>query len=161
MEKKSLPDRAYAKTAEELLTDLSVSLTEGLTDEEVAKRQELFGKNILKEKKRKTVFQMFLEQFKSFMILILLIAAVVSGILGEWIDTVIIAAIVILNAIMGVVQENKAENSMAALKKMSAPQCKLLRNGQVKIYDSGEIVPGDIVILETGDYIPADLRLME
>ena len=151
----------YQLSAEQTAQTLQVDAAQGLSDAEAKARQARFGPNALEEKARKTVWQMFIEQFKSFMILILLIAALISGLLGEWADTIIIAAIVVLNAIMGVIQENKAENSMAALKKMSAPHCKLLRDGHVRVHEAVEIVPGDIVILETGDYVPADLRLLE
>lgn len=151
----------HALSHEDAAKLLETDISQGLSDEEVVRRREIFGLNTLEGKKRKTVFSMFIEQFKSFMILVLLVAAAISAALGERADAIIIAAIVVLNAIMGVVQENKAENALEALKKMSAPHCKLLRNGKVSIHAVAEIVPGDIVVLDTGDYVPADLRLFE
>ncbi len=161
MEAKCPEQPLYQLTAEQVAAALAVDVSQGLSEEEVLRRRERFGPNQLQQKGRKTILQMFGEQFKSFMILVLLAAALVSGLLGEWADTAIIAAIVVLNAVMGVVQENKAENSLAALNRMSAPHCKLLRQGQVQVHESWEIVPGDVVVLETGDAVPADLRLVE
>lgn len=95
------------------------------------------------------------------MIIILLAAAVISGVLGELADTIIIMAVVILNAVLGTVQENKAEESLAALQKMSAPHAKVIRDGQMTQIDAAELVPGDIVVLETGDLVGADMRLTD
>jgi Ca2+-transporting ATPase len=104
---------------------------------------------------------MFVEQFKNAMVIILIIAALISGFLGEYTDSIIILAVVVLNSIMGVVQESKAEKALAALKQMSKPFAKVKRNGEVQQINSQEIVPGDIVIIEAGDYVPADMRLIE
>ena len=131
----------------------------GLTSEEAANRLLKYGRNELEEGKKKTIFQKFLDQFKDLMIIVLLIAAIIAGITGEIADTLIIIAIVVLNAIMGVVQENKAEKSLEALKKMSSTYAKVRRDGDVIEIKSEELVPGDIVLIEAGDFVPADLRL--
>ncbi|MFH0993528.1 MAG: cation-translocating P-type ATPase, partial [bacterium] len=137
----------------------------GLTSEAAAQHREQYGRNELAEKKKKTLFQMFLDQFKDFLVIILLIAAVVSiitGILSDegLVDGLIILAIVILNAILGVTQEQKANNALAALRKMTSPHVKVLRDGKVVEIASPELTVGDIVFLETGDYVGADLRLI-
>ncbi len=113
--------------------ELSTSLSRGLDDKEAVKRLERYGYNEIEQKKRKTILQMYIDQFKDFMIIILIIAAVISGFLGELIDAVVILMIVILNAVLGVVQENKAEESLAALKRMSAPSAPVLRNGRYDV----------------------------
>ena len=122
--------------------------------------------NELKQKKKKSLFVKFLEQFKDFMIIVLIIAAIVSGAVGiaegEGItDTIIILIVVVLNAIIGVVQESKAEKSLEALQKLSVHASKVVRNGKVAVVQSRELVPGDVVVLDTGDYVPADLRIVE
>lgn len=150
----------HAMSAESVLEYLETG-TDGLTDEEVIKRKAVYGPNILKEGKRKTLFAMFLEQFKDVMVIILLIAAAISGFLKEFADTAIILAVVIINAILGIIQESKAEKALEALKKMSAPYSKVKRNGDVLLIKTEDIVPGDIVYLEAGDYVPADMRLIE
>ena len=156
----------FNQTSDEVVKALNSDAKKGLSDEEVKKRQEEYGFNELKAKKKKTLFQKFLEQFKDFMIIILIIAAVVSGIVGyvegEGItDSIIILVVVIVNAVIGVAQENKAEKSLEALKKLSDHESKVLRNGNVVVVPARELVPGDIVILDTGDFIPADLRIIE
>ena len=138
----------------------------GLTTNQVEEKRETYGLNELKAKKKKTLFQKFLEQFKDFTILVLIIAAIVSGIVGvsegEGVtDTIIILIVVILNAVIGVLQESKAEKSLEALQKLSDHASKVIRNGKLQVIPSKELVPGDIVVLETGDYIPADLRIIE
>lgn len=156
----------YNLTAEEVVEDLRSSLDNGLNKEEAKKRLDEYGHNEFKKKKKKSVIFKFLAQFKSFMIIVLLVAAAISGVVGYmhgegFTDAIIILFIVVLNAIIGTVQEAKAEQSLEALEKMSAPHCKVVRSGQVEVIESKELVPGDIVILETGDAIPADLRLVE
>jgi len=151
----------YKKKPEEVMDILKVDPKMGLSEEEVITRREKYGSNELEGKKSITLFQRFINQFKNFMVIILLVAAIVSGALGEYKDTIIIAAIVLLNAILGLVQENKAEESLKALKDMSKPTAKILRNGNILEINSGEIVPGDILILEAGDYIAADGILIE
>ena len=156
----------FNKTIQEVEKDLSTDLNKGLTTDEVKKRQEKYGLNELKAKKKKSLFQKFLEQFKDFSIIILIIAAIVSGVVGvaegEGItDTVIILLVVLVNAIIGVSQEAKAEKSLEALQKLTDHASKVIRNGEISVVPAKELVPGDIVVLDTGDYIPADLRIIE
>ncbi len=156
----------YNLSVSETAHNLQTSITNGLSADEVTRRLTKYGHNEFEKKKKKSLFVKFLEQFKSFMIIVLLVAAVISGVIGflhgeGFTDAIIILAIVILNAIIGVVQEAKAEQSLEALEKMSAPHCKVVRDGQVQVVESHGLVPGDVVILETGDSIPADLRLVE
>ncbi len=150
----------YACSIEKTLNSLDTDLN-GLSDSEASKRLSEHGSNKLQEGKKRTLFGMLLEQFKNVMVIILIIAAVISGFLDELTDTFIIMAIVIINAVLGVVQESKAEKALEALKQLSAPNAKIKRNGMVSIIKAEEIVPGDIVILEAGDYVPADMRLLE
>lgn len=147
-------------TVEETFTSLGTR-PEGLTSEEAGQRLHEYGPNELREGKKRTVWAMFFDQFRNVMIIILLIAALISGFMNELADTVIILAIVVINAVLGVVQENKAEKALEALKKMSSPKAKVKRNGNLERIDSRDIVPGDIVYLEAGDFVPADLRLIE
>ena len=156
----------FQKDVEEVEKELQTSLEKGLTNEEVAKRREKYGLNELKSKKKKSLFQKFLDQFKDFSIIVLIIAAIVSGVVGvaegEGItDTIIILIVVVVNAIIGVTQESKAEKSLEALQKLTDHASKVIRNGEVTVIPAKELVPGDIVVLDTGDYIPADLRIIE
>ncbi|GBD95334.1 MAG TPA: cation-translocating P-type ATPase [Nitrospirae bacterium] len=141
--------------------ELLKSSTQGLSSEEVAERLLEYGPNELKEVKKKTLFMMFLDQFKDFMIMVLIAAAVVSGIIGELVDTIAIVVIVILNAIIGFVQEYRAEKAMKALKQMAAPTALVLRDNNIISVPASELVPGDIVMLEAGRIVPADIRLTE
>ncbi len=150
----------YKLTAKESLLSLN-SDENGLTDKEAKKRLLEFGENRILEKKRKTALQIFLDQFKSVLILILIVATIVSVILGEILDAAVIFAIVILNALLGFYQERKAEKILEALKKLASLNAKVLRNSEAKIIKSEEIVPGDILILAAGDKIQADCRLLE
>lgn len=138
----------------------------GLSAAEAAERLRRNGPNAFEKAKHKSLWVKFLNQFKSFMIVVLLAAAAVSGVVGSlngegFTDTIIILAIVVLNAIVGVMQEAKAEKSLDALEKMSAPHCKVVRDGEVHVIESQNLVVGDVVELETGDSVPADLRLTE
>ena len=156
----------FNKSIEEAEKELETDLSKGLSNEEVQKRREKYGLNELKAKKKKSLFQKFLDQFKDFSIIILIIAAIVSGVVGvaegEGVtDTIIILIVVIVNAIIGVSQEAKAEKSLEALQKLTDHASKVVRNGEVIVIPSKELVPGDIVVLDTGDYIPADLRIIE
>lgn len=156
----------YRKSVDEVQKELNVTLNKGLSSDEVEKRLAEYGKNRLTTKPKKSLLTLFIEQFKSFMVVILLVAAAVSGVMGVihnegLLDTYIILGILIVNAIIGMVQERKAESSLEALHKMSSPHSKVLRNGEVSEISSDDIVPGDIVVLDTGDIIPADLRLIE
>ena len=153
-------DTSIEETRQKLETDIH----RGLSEEEAQKRLLKFGENVLKEKKKKNLFVKFLEQFKDFMILILILAAILSVIStkGEdWIDAVIILLIVVVNAVIGIVQENKAEKSMEALQKMSAPRAKVIRDGRLEAVEASKLVPGDLIQLEAGDLVPADARLVE
>ena len=138
----------------------------GLSEEEATTRRGKYGYNELQAAKKETLFQKFLNQFKDFMIIILIIAAIVSGIIGyiqgEGItDSIIILIVVTMNAIIGVAQENRAEKSLEALQKLSDHAAKVIRGGNVKVIPARELVPGDVVVLDTGDYVPADLRIFE
>lgn len=133
----------------------------GLTESEVQKRLIKFGPNALQEKKKKPAWLLFLGQFKDFMILILAAAAVISGIVGDLTDTIIILVIILLNAVLGFVQEYRAEKAMDSLKKLTETQSKVLRDGQLISIPSQELVPGDVVTLEAGNMVPADLRLTD
>ena len=138
----------------------------GLTSEKVSENRAKYGTNELQAKKKKSTFVKFLEQFKDFMIIVLIIAAIISGVVGyiegEGItDSIIILIVVVLNAVIGVIQENKAEKSLEALQKLSAHVSKVIRNGKMEVIPAKELVPGDIVVLDTGDYVPADLRIIE
>ncbi len=156
----------FSKKKDELLSELNVNPKQGLSDKEVAERQVKYGLNQLRESKKKTLFMMFLDQFKDFLVIILIIAALVSIVVGiiegeGLIDGLIIVAIVLLNAILGVNQEQKANNALAALKKMSSPSAKVIRNGKTVEISSEQLTPGDVVLLETGDYVAADIRLID
>jgi Ca2+-transporting ATPase len=144
----------------DVIDDLKTSLR-GISYEEAAKRRLEHGPNQLEEKKKKTPFMMFLDQFRNFMILVLIAAAIVSGLIGEAVDTIAIIAIVVLNAVIGFVQEHRAERAMAALRKMSAPTARVFRDGGTVEKPASDLVPGDIVILEAGRIVPADMRLIE
>ena len=152
---------------EEVLRKLKTNTRSGLNDEEVIFRRNKYGKNKLEDKPKESLLVKFLKQFNDFMIIILIIASIVSAAVSyfqgenDYIDSVIIIAIVILNAIMGVVQEAKAEKSIEALKEMTPPRAKVIRDGVTKEINAEELVPGDIIILEAGNYVPADCRLLE
>lgn len=159
---------AHGVDKQEVLRELQVTEHVGLSTEEVIKRREQYGENRLKAKKQKSMVVRFFEQFKDVMILILLVAAVISFIVAfnghdkkEFFEPLLIVFIVVLNALLGVVQESKAEKALEALKSMSAPHARVVRNGRKEVVDALEIVPGDIILLEAGDFVPADARLLE
>lgn len=158
---------AHNEEAQNVLNELGSSITAGLSEELVAERRSQYGENRLREKKKKSLFSRFMDQFKDVMIIILIIAAIISFAIAiiegnprEFFEPVLILIIVILNAIMGVLQESKAEKALDALKSLSAPHARVIRGGEEKIIDSVELVPGDIIHLEAGDFIPADARLV-
>ena len=156
----------FNQTEKEVEQELKTDIQKGLSQEEAKTRQEKHGFNELKQAKKKSLLVKFLEQFKDFMIIVLIIAAIISGVVGvaegEGItDTIIILIVVIANAIIGVAQEAKAEKSLEALQKLSGHVAKVIRNESLQVVAAKELVPGDIVVLETGDYIPADLRIIE
>ena len=156
----------HTKNIKEIEKELRTNIKTGLGDKDVQIRQDEFGKNKIEEGKKESLLVKFLNQFKDFMIIILIIAAIISAVVsyiegtGDYFDSIIIIAIVVFNGIMGLIQEAKAEKSIEALKKMSAPVAKVRRNGKVLTVNGEDIVPGDIVILETGCYVPADIRLI-
>lgn len=156
----------YTKELNQVFNELNTRQG-GLTEDEANKRLEKYGANNLKEKKKESLFIKFIKQFNDFMIIVLIIAAIISAIVaktngsGDYIDSIIIIAIVIFNAIMGLIQEEKAEKSLEALKKMSAPNAKVRRNGKIQEIEASKVVPGDIVMLEAGNYVPADCRLID
>ena len=152
---------AHSRELDQVLSDLGTDPFHGLSSAEARKRLEYLGPNELKEKPRPSLFQMLLAQFKNFLIILLIVASVVSAALGEYTDAAMIMAIVILNSILGVIQESRAEQALAALKKMAAPSAKVIRDGSTQEVPSRELVPGDLVILEAGNYIPADIRIVE
>lgn len=158
---------AHNEDALKVVQSLHSDLTMGLTESQVQEKRAQHGENKLKEKKKKTNLQRFAEQFKDVMILILIVAAIISFAIAciegepkEFFEPVLILLIVVLNAIMGVMQESKAEKALDALKSLSAPHARVIRNGEEKVIDAVELVPGDIIRLEAGDFIPADARLI-
>jgi len=151
----------YRLSPEDAIRDVRSDAVTGLTQTEAARRLAASGHNELLEKQKEAFWQKFLKQFKDVMVLILLAASLISAVVGEGVDSMVILAIVVLNATLGVFQEFKAEKAMEALKKMSAPTAKVIREGVLQVIPSRDLVPGDIVLLEAGDYIPADLRIIE
>ena len=158
--------KTYTQSAEEVLQGLGVG-AEGLTTAEAKARLEKYGPNKLKEAEKPTLLQRFIEQLKDPMLIILMIAAGVSALTGmlagenEWAEVIIILAVVLLNAVLGVIQESKAEAAIEALQTMTAATCKVLRDGKLTVLHSDELVPGDVVVLEAGDAVPADGRIIE
>ncbi len=162
----------HSNDPQAVLTELQVDPTQGLPSDIAAQRLQEFGENRIRDTKALTFFQRFVRQMKDTMVLILLGAAAVSlliclyeefinGMTGDWIEPIVIVAIVLLNALLGVVQESKAEAALAALKNLSAPQAKVRRDGVLTTLSSFDLVPGDIVELEAGDLVPADCRILE
>lgn len=150
----------HQKTAEEIIEQLESS-PQGLSNEEAKKRLLIYGPNELREKRGKTPFVILLAQFRDFLILILIGAAVIAGLVGKPTDALVIIAVVLLNAVIGFIQEYRAEKAIAALKKMAAPSSTVMRSGLPTIIPSAGIVPGDLVLLEAGQIVPADIRLLE
>ena len=158
----------HSRTEEEVIRELEADEVNGLSDSQAQSRLSKYGKNVLAQKKPKTNLQRFAEQFKDVMILILLAAAAVSFVIAciegdarEFFEPVLILLIVIINAVMGVIQESKAEKALEALKNMSAPHSRVIRGGKEEIIEAAELVPGDIIRLEAGDFVPADARLIK
>lgn len=151
----------FSKSQEEVLNEFNVNPKTGLSDEEAGKRLEKYGINKLKGKPKKKMFILFLEQLKDMLIYVLLGATVITIVIGEYVDAAIILFVVILNAVIGVIQEFKAEKAIEALQKMTTPKALVRRSGVIKEVNSEEIVPGDIVVIDAGRYIAADLRLIE
>ena len=156
----------YTLSTKEVEKQMQTNIEFGLNEKQVEDKQNKFGLNKLEEKKRESIVIKFIKQFNDFMIIILIIASIISAVVArlegsnDYFDSIIIIAIVVFNAIMGLVQEAKAEKSLEALKKMTAPACRVKRNGKISTIKSEQIVPGDIVLLEAGNYVPADCRLI-
>ena len=151
----------HDKKLDEAIAELAAKPATGLTLGEVQERQKRYGFNELREKPLPTFWELLGRQLKDFVVLLLLAAAVISALLGDWLEAGVIMLIVVLNATLGVVQESKAEASLAALKKMAAPESQVLRDGIRLSIPARELVPGDIVYVEAGNYVPADIRLLE
>jgi Ca2+-transporting ATPase len=151
----------HTLNSEDVLEKLKSPRDTGLSTEEAKLRIERYGHNQLKEGKRISFLRMVINQLNNFVVILLIVAAIISAFLGEGIDAAAIITIVVLNTIMGVVQESRAENALAALKKMAAPEAQVLRDGHRVSIPARELVPGDIVFLETGNFVPADVRLLE
>lgn len=156
----------YTKSADEVVVHLNTNQATGLSQQDAKTRLEEYGENAIREEEKRTLFQKFLDQFKDFMIIVLLAAAAISAVVGiaegEGIaDAIIILIVVLLNAVLGVYQEAKAEDAINALKEMSSPEASVLRDGEIERIKSTDLVPGDIVLLEAGDIVPADLRFIE
>ncbi|QLL73529.1 calcium-translocating P-type ATPase, PMCA-type [Lactobacillus crispatus] len=150
----------YSKSIPQVMQDLNTQIDTGLSDDEANKRLEKYGENALTSKKKRSMFMRFLDQFKDFMIIVLIIAAAVSGVVAqEWTDAAIIMVVVILNAVLGVIQEARSEAAIDALKEMATPAAHVRRGNVIEEISSKDVVPGDIVLLEAGDVVPADLRL--
>jgi P-type Ca2+ transporter type 2C len=151
----------HALSSEEVLKKLDSGLEVGLTQEQAQKRLEKYGPNQLAEGKKTTFWEMIYEQLNNFVIIMLIVAAAISALLGEVVDASAIVAIVVLNTVMGVVQDSRAQQELEALKKMASPEAQILRDGHRVSVPARELVPGDIVFLETGNFVPADVRLIE
>ena len=156
----------YTLSTKEVEKQMQTNIEFGLNEKQVKDKQNRFGLNKLEEKKKESIVIKFIKQFNDFMIIILIIASIISAVVArlegsnDYFDSIIIIAIVVFNAIMGLVQEAKAEKSLEALKKMTAPTCRVKRDGKISTIKSEQIVPGDIVLLEAGNYVPADCRLI-
>jgi Ca2+-transporting ATPase len=151
----------HAMSPDQIIRQLATPPETGLTGEEAARRLETYGPNQLDEAPGTTFWQMLLDQFNNFVVIMLLVAAGISALLGDWIEAGAIMVIVVLNATLGVIQEQRAEQALAALKKLAAPDAKVIRDGERQSIPSPQLVPGDIVLLEAGNYVPADIRLLE
>ena len=158
---------SFSMSSEEVIKALETDSTNGLSSKEAEERLAKFGKNTLGEEKKVPLWKKFLAQFADAMVIILIAAAILSAFMAAkeggvegWIDVAVILAIIILNAVLGVYQEGKADQALAALKKMSSPKTKVIRDGAVTVTDSENIVPGDIIAIDAGDSIAADIRLI-
>ncbi len=170
MVKQSKPDASQAQPATQIawhslhaatvMVRLEAAET-GLSSAEVTRRTEQYGLNELQEKPRPTFLQLVIAQLNNFIVILLIVASVISALLGDWLEAAVIMLIVVLNAILGVVQESRAEEALAALKKMAAPESQVLRDGKRISVPASQLVPGDVVFLEAGNFVPADMRLIE
>ncbi len=151
----------HALGTEDVLKQLNTFSETGLSNEEAERRLEEFGPNQLAEKPPTSFWRMLWDQFNNFVVMMLIVASIISALLGDYIEAAAIMAIVVLNAALGVFQERRAEQALAALKKLAAPEAHVIRSGSRKIIPSIEIVPGDLVLMDAGNFIPADVRLIE
>src|SRR3990170_6107426 len=151
----------HSMETEQVLKELNTDPHHGLTEDEIKRRLEKYGYNELKKEEKVSPFILFINQFKNILIIILLVAIVLSALVGEVVDAAIIAVIVVFCAVLGFIQEYRAERALEALKKMLSPTITVLRRGKEEEIPSKELVPGDILLLEAGDKIPADARLIE
>ncbi|MDG5766902.1 cation-transporting P-type ATPase [Balneolales bacterium ANBcel1] len=162
IEKDEITDRKWhSMSGEDVVRDLDTDSGEGLTADEAKKRRDEFGPNKLPEQKKRGPLMRFILQFHDVLIYILIIAAVVTALMGHWIDTWVILAVVLINAVIGFVQEGKAEKALESLKEMLSLEAKVIRGGEEITVDADDLVPGDVVLMESGDKIPADLRIVE
>ena len=155
------PEAWHALEADETLAQFDTPVDSGLSSQEAAKRIEQYGPNQLAAAPPTTIWQMLWEQFNNFVVILLIIAAVISALLGDYVEAGAIIAIVILNAVLGIVQERRAEQALAALQELAAPEANIIRDGHRITVQAQQLVPGDIVFLEAGNYIPADVRLID
>lgn len=151
----------FTDSLESIKEEFHTDLDSGLDQSTFIENRNKYGFNKLDEKQGRTIFNMLVDQFKNFLVLILIVASIASIAIGSISDGIVILIIVALNAILGVVQENRANNALQALRDMSAPKTKVIREGQTKVIESADVVPGDLIILEAGDYISSDIRLVE
>jgi len=151
----------HAMQSSDVIKNLDTLADKGLTSQEAEKRLQEYGPNALREAPPTTFLQMLKEQFTSFIVILLLVAAVISAVLGDYVEAGAIMLIVILNATLGVVQERRAEQALAALRKLASPEAHVIRDGSRQVVSASQLVPGDLVLLEAGNYVPADLRLLE
>jgi Ca2+-transporting ATPase len=151
----------HAISIDEAIAQVNTTPHTGLDTAEVARRQKIYGLNQLAEKPRPSFFQLVISQLNSFVVILLIVASVISAILGDWVEAGAIMAIVVMNSVLGVIQESRAEEALAALKRMAAPEAMALRNGRRVTVPAVDLVPGDIIFLEAGNFIPADLRMLE
>ncbi len=151
----------YKQGEEEVLKNLGTSIKKGLTDSEVQKRLEKYGRNELKEKPKEGLVSKIISQFSDFLVLILIAAALISIFIGETRDSIVILSIVVVNAFLGIYQEGRAEKALEALQKMTSPTAKVIRNGHLDVVPAANLVPGDLIVLDAGDIVPADIRLVE
>ena len=147
----------YMDTKEAIIKQLNTDVSNGLSSGEAQTRFEKYGPNKLEEKGKKPFIQKLMEQLLDPMVIILLVAAALSAVTGDWVEMIIILAVVVLNATLSLIQEGKAEDSVEALQKMSSPNAKVVRDGKLVTVKSTELVPGDLVMLETGDIVPAEI----
>ena len=155
------PVDVYQKSIEQVLTEQQANPQNGLTAAQAAERLLQYGPNSLREKKQQSWLEKLINQLKDVMVLILIAASIVSAALNEWIDAIVILAIVIINAVLGLIQEGKAEKAIEALQKMTAPRARVLRDGRQQDIEAAGLVPGDLVLVEAGDLVPADIRLTD